>query len=698
MAKSLDSGSSSSSDKSSSKSSNSPGSGGSSLSSSSGSSSKTSSSKTSNSSSDKSSSGSKSSNYVNQSIANAEKNGGSSSSGGGSSSSTKNTAASMSSAGSPGSRSTSSLGKVDASLSYEGGSNKNAPLSSSEKAALREALTNTTSFSRPGPGATLEQLNALVGDWRFGPGEQVWSPPANGLPEIGLNGAVQPPAESWNPMQFLEDAMANGEKERARREAEGYKGDGSPLDINALLWDLNAPYREREVAAGGRPFEGPVDWGGLEAAFGGQSAAERDAALREERLRAQSDSPLDTPLSWDDLQNFAMSGARLDTTPTPNSGIASADQILAAIGDKGLQITDAFKPFGAAMDTANAVLSYGDNGRVPLPRPRPASAPDVQITVPTGDLEGISDEARYAANHPVTSQEEPTMWDNIVDKGGQVLANTTLGKVASSLFPDLWYGAGEAMKGISAGTGSGSANAPYWVGESLVGSNEDSGGYGGSGIPAPPPVAPPFPDVNHNGIDDRLEGGTVNEYDRFGEVVFPDMPPYNPGRDDEWLYFRKRAGLADGGIVGYADGGMVEPSPLAAAPGNDLNMADPRVQIIAAAEDALENALAGQPEPDDEADVVAFVEMFGEGALERLKENVQSGMKMRKGRMVRGPGGPKDDMVPAMVDGEQPVNLSNGEYVMPAEAVAAAGDGDPMAGAEALTELSDRLANRSKAA
>ena len=156
--------------------------------------------------------------------------------------------------------------------------------------------------------------------------------------------------------------------------------------------------------------------------------------------------------------------------------------------------------------------------------------------------------------------------------------------------------------------------------------------------------------------------------------------------------------MANGGIVGYADGGMIEPSPLAAAPGNNLNMADPRVRIIAAAEDALENALEGAPQPDDEADVQAFVEAFGEGALERLKENVMGGMKMRQGRMVRGPGGPKDDAVPAIVDGEQPVALSNGEYIVPAEAVAAAGEGDPMRGAEMLTELSERLANRSKAA
>ena len=79
-----------------------------------------------------------------------------------------------------------------------------------------------------------------------------------------------------------------------------------------------------------------------------------------------------------------------------------------------------------------------------------------------------------------------------------------------------------------------------------------------------------------------------------------------------------------------------------------------------------------------------------------FKANVQAGMKMRpgKGRLVSGPGGPKDDMVPAIVDGDQPVALSNGEYVLSADAVAGAGDGDPMAGAEALNELNARLAKR----
>jgi hypothetical protein len=179
------------------------------------------------------------------------------------------------------------------------------------------------------------------------------------------------------------------------------------------------------------------------------------------------------------------------------------------------------------------------------------------------------------------------------------------------------------------------------------------------------------------------------QYDRFGKVAFPNMPPYKPGVDPEWLYFRKN--MAEGGLVGYAEGGPV---------GMDMGaiQSDPRSEIIAKAEDALENINEGQPQPDDEADLRAFVDAFGDNALRQLAQNVLGGMKMRPGRLVKGPGGPKDDAIPAVItDGagrQRPAALSDGEYVVPADAVAGAGDGDPARGAEMLQQLSDRLSQR----
>lgn len=60
------------------------------------------------------------------------------------------------------------------------------------------------------------------------------------------------------------------------------RGPDSPPEVDqAKLWErVQEPYERRVARAGGVPFEGPVDWGGIGAAiFGGPSAAERDAAL-----------------------------------------------------------------------------------------------------------------------------------------------------------------------------------------------------------------------------------------------------------------------------------------------------------------------------------------------------------------------------------------------------------------------------------
>lgn len=54
------------------------------------------------------------------------------------------------------------------------------------------------------------------------------------------------------------------------------------------------------------------------------------------------------------------------------------------------------------------------------------------------------------------------------------------------------------------------------------------------------------------------------------------------------------------------------------------------------------------------------------------------------GGPVSGPGGGLDDAIPAIVNGRQPANLSSGEYVVPAHAVSALGDGSTEAGVRQL--------------
>ena len=57
------------------------------------------------------------------------------------------------------------------------------------------------------------------------------------------------------------------------------------------------------------------------------------------------------------------------------------------------------------------------------------------------------------------------------------------------------------------------------------------------------------------------------------------------------------------------------------------------------------------------------------------------------GGFVDGPGGGLDDAVQAMIGGEKPAALSDGEYVLPSDVVSALGDGSSKAGAKRLAGI-----------
>lgn len=281
---------------------------------------------------------------------------------------------------------------------------------------------------------------------------------------------------------------------------------------------------------------------------------------------------------------------------------------------------------------------------------------------------------------------EPTAWDNIVDMSGGLLERTALGGIAKHLFPDAWFGMGETMKGNGRG---GYEDLGSYTFVSPSESDGDGGGGGGyyGGLQG-------FVDANGNGIDDRLEGYTAPPPSQVQVAAltprnarFPTMPPYRPGIDNEWAYFTG-PGYAEGGLVGAMP--MEAPvEEVAAEETSPFAGMDPRVAIIAAAEDALEG-----DHPNPEAAIAKFVETFGEEALAQLAAQVKEGMTLKRGkpRVVEGPGGPTDDAVPAVIDGVQPAALSSGEVVIPADAVEAVGGGDPYEGADRLMALSEQLA------
>jgi hypothetical protein len=163
--------------------------------------------------------------------------------------------------------------------------------------------------------------------------------------------------------------------------------------------------------------------------------------------------------------------------------------------------------------------------------------------------------------------------------------------------------------------------------------------------------------------------------------------------------------------MGYADGGSVDPAltgiasvmdpssgaadPSAGAPPSfDPN--DPRMQAIGNAEDALGTVEDGSPmQPHHVQALQTFTNTFGPTALAHLHANVKQGLTMRprKGRLIVGQGGAKSDGVPARVNNTHEAKLSTGEFVMPADAVHGAGNGDPALGAQRLQQLASQLAS-----
>ena len=277
----------------------------------------------------------------------------------------------------------------------------------------------------------------------------------------------------------------------------------------------------------------------------------------------------------------------------------------------------------------------------------------------------------------------PTDYDQTVDFIGDMAVGTPLGKLVNWVAPDAILGISELFKGLDDGVTYGGTG---------VRTNFQDSASGGSLIEQPSQYAYaplPFPDVNGNGIDDRLEGiGFMgSQPTNFGvrQVRFPTTPPYDPGRSGEFSYFTGQ---------GYAEGGMVDP------------MQDPRMELIADAEDVLEDIAEGEPADAEDAEILrAFVAQFGDDALRALNDQVMAGMKMRPSRsretgsprLIEGPGTETSDSIPAMIEdapgGPQPAALSDGEVVIPANAVRAAGQGDREKGAAQLMALSDMLVN-----
>jgi len=156
----------------------------------------------------------------------------------------------------------------------------------------------------------------------------------------------------------------------------------------------------------------------------------------------------------------------------------------------------------------------------------------------------------------------------------------------------------------------------------------------------------------------------------------------SPSEDEYW-----REELAKMPDRQFAEGGMVDSiDPSVEATVNPFQGEyDNLVQsTISAIKGEIEN-----PEPI----INKFVEEYGPEAFMQLREQVLQGVQpgAQTQGLVDGPGGGMDDMVQGSISDGRPVAVSPGEYIIPADVVSAAGDGNTGGGAQFFDDLIESI-------
>ena len=103
-------------------------------------------------------------------------------------------------------------------------------------------------------------------------------------------------------------------------------------------------------------------------------------------------------------------------------------------------------------------------------------------------------------------------------------------------------------------------------------------------------------------------------------------------------------------------------------------------------------AVLGRVENPD-AIVDMFVEKYGPEMFQRVREFILQNVapNAQTEGMIRGNGSGMDDKVPGMIGDQQPVAVSPGEFIVPADVVSGLGDGSSDAGAEELDRMMERV-------
>tara|TARA_R100001591_G_scaffold34562_1_gene46132 strand:- start:504 stop:2771 length:2268 start_codon:yes stop_codon:yes gene_type:complete len=125
--------------------------------------------------------------------------------------------------------------------------------------------------------------------------------------------------------------------------------------------------------------------------------------------------------------------------------------------------------------------------------------------------------------------------------------------------------------------------------------------------------------------------------------------------------------------------------------GYEVDMQSGGVTVMPEDLDMVQKAILGQI-PNNTEVIAMFIDKYGNEIFMQIREQVLNPMgSMQTQGMIEGMGGGMDDQVMGMIGTQQPVAVSPGEYIIPADVVSGLGDGSSDAGSKELDKMLDRV-------
>jgi hypothetical protein len=280
-------------------------------------------------------------------------------------------------------------------------------------------------------------------------------------------------------------------------------------------------------------------------------------------------------------------------------------------------------------------------------------------------------------------------------RGSQVISPAELQGSRPGFGPEIQYfrrpettGAPQlgqtGVTGVPGGQGAGQLSASQQAALNMV-----LGGKGGMGA-----GGPNFGAMSYNyGANEPLSGmnaGSAFTADGVGIAGIDEgsrrslRDNYSNPRGN--IYSRYTQQMQEGGEVAV-DAEMMEEMP-------DESMAETMDANGSRLIEMASLALLGRlPEEESKVVIQQFVSEFGEEALQMLRTRVLKEMSpdaQIEGK-IKGNGKGMDDQVPGMIGDQQPVAVSPGEFIVPADVVSGLGDGDTDAGANELERMMEKV-------